>query len=332
MQSSPFPVWLVYAPSVLFFLLAIAVIARSLFVPSDTRRQPCCGACGHPTTEPLGERCNECGALLARAGVVTPVLVARLRGFLPLALIAWTAACGSLAAHGVNFARVAAWNAAQKSPAKPSKPQSVPVNIQMEMEPQKWVNGFGKVDESKLNFRVQADLQAQVKDGVAESGTLEITIRKNGTSAFSLTMITIPSGAFTTTDRDSTSETKGEKFGEAEAKAALALAGVDTEYKAVNTTVRDIVALVQASIVDPEGVDSMFNGMSGNQAAGSLSAHSISGGGGSYGMSAWNPPQPQEPWEIREVQVGAAVMLVVYITGLVLITWRHRVVTMPRQA
>ena len=331
MQSNLFPAWMMYAPSALFLLLAVAVILRSLFVPSDLRRQPCCGACGHPTTEPLGERCNECGAFLARAGVVTPVLVARLRGFLPLALIAWTAVCGMLSVHGYSFARQAAWNAAQVRPVTTStKPKAKPVSLEMELEPQKWQNGFGRVDESKLNFRVHALLDAQVKDGIAESGTLEITIRKNGATTMSVTTIEIPSGAYTTRDRESTSKLEGEKFGEEEAKAAVALAGVDTEYKLLGASFRDLAALAQASIVDPEGIDSMYNGMRGNEPAGSLSARSISGGGRSFATAGWTPSQPKEPWEMREVQIGAGVMVTTYVVGLVLITWRHRRITTLR--
>lgn len=329
MQSNLFPVWLTYAPSALFLLLAVAVILRSLFVPSDMRRQPCCGACGHPTTEPLGERCNECGAMLARSGVVTPVLVARLRGFLPLALIAWTAVCGMLGTHGLTLARQAAWNAAQVRPvAASTKAQATPINLEMELEPQKWQNGLVRVDESKLNFRIHAILDAKVKNGVTESGSLEITIRKNGTPSRSTTTITIPSGAYTTTDREATSKAEGEKFGAEEAKAAVALAGVDAEYKLLGSTYRDLAAMAQAAIVDPEGIESMYSGGMGNQIAGSLSARSISGG--SRFAAAWAPTRPKEPWEMREVQIGAGVMAIVYVAGLVLITWRHRRITTLR--
>lgn len=326
-QFNLMPSWMAYVPSVLFFLLAIAVIMRSLIVPADLGRRPCCGACGHPTTEPLGERCNECGALLARAGVVTPVLVARLRGFLPLALIAWTAVCGTLSVHGYALARQAAWNAAQTRPAVQRKSQVTPVSVELGLEPQSWSGGFARVDGKKLNFRVQAILEAQAKDGIAQSGTLEITIRKNGAASLSVTTITIPSGAYTTTDRDAKSKTEGEKFGEEEAKAALALAGVDTDYKPIATTIKDLVALAETSIVDPEGVSSLYGGMNGSEPAGSLSARSIGGGAGLYATAPWAPAQPKEPWEMREVQVGAGVMAATYVVGLALITWRHRRIT-----
>lgn len=332
MQPAAFLSWLSYGPTILLGLLAFWIIARSLVVPADVRSRPCCGACGHPTNEPLGERCTECGATLARAGVVTPVLVSRLRAYLPLALIAWTGICGTAGVHGLRMAQVAAWNAAQTARATPAAPEFDSVEVEMEMEPQSWTGGLGRVDQSKLNFRVVADLKAQVKNGITNSGTLEITIRTNGTTDLSLTTITLPNGSFTTTDREGSSKAEGDEFTEEHAKAALAMAGIDVEYKPVGATIRDLVRMVRTCIADPEGFHSSFDSGGGGPAPGSLSARSTSHGGGMYNTAMFNPPQPPEPWEMPVVQIGAGVMLAIYVAGLVLITWRHRRITTLRAA
>lgn len=314
--------WIHYAPTILSALLAIVVLARALLVPLDVRREPCCGACQHPVPDLNNERCNECGGLLRKVGIVTPGLAVRFRAYLPLALLAWTAICGAITSFGI--ARAERYASMTPVPA-PTTPVVTPFELDMELRPQTWVNGLGRVDGKKLNYRIEASVTASLKDGELETGTLMLTIRKNGTKSWSKIEIDLAKGSYRTTLQDGTLVGEGAEFAAEHAKAALDALKLDTTYKPVEATIADIATLCEAAKADPEGLTSSFD-MTTSAGAGSLQMHSTSGGSRNYGgfMPGMIRMGPRSIWTMWQVKAGAAALGTIYLLGLGLIAWRYK--------
>lgn len=78
------------AAYVLLVVICVWMMVREMWPPLEVHEGPCCGGCGHGVRDILQGVCPECGGQYSKVGITTPGMAIRLRGSLPLALLAWT--------------------------------------------------------------------------------------------------------------------------------------------------------------------------------------------------------------------------------------------------
>lgn len=101
MVGSVFLTLLPFVPAsmlVLFLVLLVQVVYRSLFVPPGMNREHdgICAACGYALGSLSDQRCPECGVDLLRSGILTRRMYIQLRGSGLGAITAWTIGVFSL--------------------------------------------------------------------------------------------------------------------------------------------------------------------------------------------------------------------------------------------
>lgn len=79
---------------IVLFVWAIVTIVRAITLPRDASRVPACERCGYAVADLASFTCPECGVDLRLGGIITPAIIARTRGSLTSAILAWTYIAG----------------------------------------------------------------------------------------------------------------------------------------------------------------------------------------------------------------------------------------------
>lgn len=300
---------LLLVPLVLFVILAIGSIARAVFIPAGVARRPACGGCGHECAEPLTDRCNECGGRLVKVGLVTPALAVRLRGGLASALIGWTALYGVGCGIGATIAQQAAWAAGTGTST---------TTTTRTMEPVKASGGLGRVDPSKLDFRVEVASTSTSSASRLSLDSLRFELRRNGTRRGAVLEIDGTDGSYTMKSLDGKSLGSGKTFTSTQTEAMFEAAFIDSSYPAVRTSMTSFTDLVERAAQDPGTLDQQTTSWDDQAAVGELRF----GGGSSTNTSGMGGPP--SVWSLGWVRIASVVGAAGYVVGLVLITARFR--------
>lgn len=70
--------------------LGVVLVLRSVRAPSWVKSGATCGGCGYGLKGTASDRCPECGGILVKVGIVTPRMLAQLRGGGYLLFMGWT--------------------------------------------------------------------------------------------------------------------------------------------------------------------------------------------------------------------------------------------------
>lgn len=306
-------VWplLMLIPGVLFLLLAVGAITRAVAVPAVVKRRPACGGCGHECAEPLTDRCPECGGRYVRVGMVTPSLAVRLRGGLTSALIAWTALSGVAATVLFTVAQQAAWSTASSGFGTTVTTRT--------MEPVKASGGLGRVDSSKLDYRVEVVTTSAQGGSATPADSVRFEIRKNGTRNGAVLEIDGADGSFTIKSLDGKSLGTGTTFTSTDADTMFKAADLDITYPAVRASVTSFTSTVQRAAQDPGTLERQSTNWEDQASVGELRF-----GGSSSSTSGGGMTGPPSMWTMGWVRIGSVAGVVVYVVGLALITARYR--------
>jgi len=82
---------------ILLLIWAAITIARAITLPRNAARFPACERCGYAVADLTSFTCPECGVDLRHGGIITPSIIARTRGSLTSAILAWTYIAGFVA-------------------------------------------------------------------------------------------------------------------------------------------------------------------------------------------------------------------------------------------
>lgn len=316
--------WIMYGIQAMAVVVCLGVIARALLVPSDVRRQCCCGGCGHPIVNVSSERCPECGGLLTKVGISTPAMAVRLRGGLGWALLAWTVVCGLGAQIAGEYIQYAAWQGARTMGGAGG---SGPTGYQYEynLEPNTFGSGGfgdGGDDLSSLEWRIELQLDYVDDAGAIESGSAELTLRKTGTLNRAVVTLDLVARTLELSDSDGKvlSSVKADKVDRATVSSWFEAAALATTGAGMDRAVEDVLLLFQACFDDPEGASSLFDNFGGMTEIGSLQSRG-GGGGTTFSGGAGGLGTP-DYWTKQTVLI-AGVLGTVYIAGVVVI-WRRR--------
>lgn len=316
--------WLTYGISALAILVCLGVIARALLVPSDVRRVCCCGGCGYAMGDRIPEQCPECGGRIAKVGVSTPAMAVRLRGGLGWALLAWSVICGSLAQVGWGYVQQAAWAAAM-SPGMMGGSGPTQHSWQTKFAPNRFSSGARSNTQptDDLNFRIDGSLSWVSDGGTVESGTVTLTLQRNGEAKQATMSLDLAERTFELNDASDAVVRKGgaADIDETLLKLWFEKADIDTSGPSFARVIADSKRLLSGSFDDPEGVQSGFSGFGMTDELGALRSQGGSSSSGPVGGMGGMPVP--EYWTVRTQLVGGILGLV-YITGAVLIWWRHR--------
>ena len=74
---------------------AVVTVWRAVVLPRGTRREPACEKCKYAVADLASFTCPECGSDLRTVGIVTPAIEATRRGSYTTAILAWTFLCGA---------------------------------------------------------------------------------------------------------------------------------------------------------------------------------------------------------------------------------------------
>lgn len=317
MFAMPLEYWLGSAPGLLFILLGIVVIVRAVWTPSDVRRGASCGGCGHAVTDVSTGRCNECGGLLTRVGIVTPAAAIRLRSSLGLATLAWTGmclACGYLGTVWIEQMRqISAYSSQQSMSSSSSSFNYVPSTIGT-------VPRNGPVDLSSLDFRIVVEVDKEMDGTKVVGGELTMTVRRNGTGTWAIAKFPLTKKTFTVLDQDEKEIAKGETFELEHAEQLYKAAGLNPTDELIKVSLPDVVKLANRGRADPDSLESHDTLTLGESPVGVLASR---GGGGTRMSSGGSLGRFVPFWQRPSVHTGAIVTGVIYVAGLILIAWRR---------
>jgi hypothetical protein len=315
--------WMAVISVVLLVLLCLGIVARTVLIPAEVRRVPCCGACGHGVGDIRVERCPECGGVYTRVGITTPASVLRQRASLGLGLLAWTTAILAVTTVATKSVYGRAWSRAQAawSPVA-AAPASTAEHYQGEQKFSPW-SAFGGAREA---FRLEIAVDA-TEDAGKVTGTLTTTMRKSGTAEKCTLELKIDDKSYVLTDKSLAEIGKG-AFGEEAVKQLFAALGLDPEKGGNPAYRKEIKELLEEAMADPESLQTHGQGGSfGNgprlmQQGGSWTS------GGRYGGAGWMPAAPftgpGEVWTLSSVRAWWIALGSVWLVGAGVIAWRNR--------
>jgi hypothetical protein len=335
MQGSlPLQMILYYAVYVLLGLVCLGAIARALWSPLEVFRGPTCGGCGHGVRDMLQGVCPECGGQYAKVGIATPSMAVRLRGSLPIALLAWTTLMVTAASftHGWLEQRAWAWySAAASFSAGASGPQQESYSTVM-----RTFSPNGRIAESERGddqtYRISVALTFVSDADKVQSGTCVFKLRRNGEPESFPLSIDLSDGSFTIKDDQGKEIAKGgkdAKVDEAAVEKWFKGAGLDTAGAAVKRSMKDMVRIARFAKADPSGLNNELNGSfrNGNEEKGTLQSNgssSSSGGvpvGGAMATLALAGPPGVGT---AELATSIGVLGTLYLVGCGGIVWRNR--------
>ncbi len=328
--------WIMYGSFALAAVVCVGVVARALWVPADVRRRCCCGGCGYALTDVASGRCPECGGALNKVGVTTPAMAVRLRGSLGWALLAWTtlfalvvgpvwsmvemAAAMSLAMAPMTTMVTASGTSASMGPGKTQ------VNEQITLAPRP-AGDAGVAGD----FRIDGSINAVFDGAGVDSSQVTLRLRINGAASDAALDLDTTRGTYELWGANkSTLAGSGplDKLDAGAVKKWFDAAGIETTSAEGAVSARDALKIAKMCINDPAGLDAAFNGP-GSDDPGGLMVRSRSSSGGLGGMSVSMPamttgmPVMPSPWT-PAVIAGAVIGLLIYVVGVVGITWRNR--------
>jgi hypothetical protein len=321
--------WITYGVQGLAAVVCVGVVLRALIVPSDVRRQCCCGGCGHAIVDVKSERCPECGGLLTKVGVSTPAMAVRLRGGMGWAVLAWTVVCGLGVQVAGEYLQYAAWQSTAGFGGGGGSGATAH-GYEYDLGPNTFSSGFGRdgQDLSSLKWRIDLKLDYVEDGGVIDSGTAELTLRKTGTLERAIVTLDLSERSLELSDKDGTVllSLSADKISEATVANWFDAAGLGTTGAGMDRAVKDTLLLMRACFDDPEGATSLFDGFSGfggEEELGSLQSRGGGGGTTFVGGGSGGGPGAPDYWTTRTIVV-AAVLGAVYVAGVVVIWWRRR--------
>lgn len=290
----------------LLMTLCVIAIWRTITVPPELSRATSCGGCGHEISTLGAGRCPECGGDLLRVGLATRRMAITLRGSLPMALLGWTvlvglgtAIIGYVVAMAVMMSSFSAggggFSTTMSGRISPGLASAAP--------------------RAAPNYTIGYTLDSSM-GGVGITGTLELDLVGPG-SQQSIATIDLSNESYSIVDSTGVQIDSGPRFNAAAAQKLYQSAGLTPTGDAELTAETDELALwVRDASRQPFAFGQNFS-MGGRAAASPLTATQTSvtsnagtfAGGSSSGMTA--------------LAVGVAVVLAVYIIGLVLIVRRR---------
>ena len=328
--------WIIYAAAALAAVVCIGVVARAVWVPADVRRRCCCGGCGYALTDVASGRCPECGGALNRVGVTTPAMAVRLRGSLGWALLAWTtlfalAAGPVLVIVEMSAAMTLAMGGGMTTTltasgvATSTGPGKTQINEQFTLAPLP-AGDAGVAGD----FRIDGSINAVFDAASVDSSQATLRLRINGAASDAALDLDKERGTFELSGAGGAkiaSDTL-DKLDAGVVKKWFDAAGVETSSAEGAVSARDALKIARMCMNDPAGLDAAFNGP-GSGDPGGLMVRSRSSGMGLGGMSMAMPatatgmPMMPNPWTPGAI-AGIAFGLLVYVAGVVGITWRNR--------
>jgi hypothetical protein len=320
---------LYYAVYLLLAGLCVVTLARALWPPWEMHRSPCCGACGQAVTDLLQGRCPECGGMYAKVGISTPSMAVRLRGSLPLALIAWTTICVTGGSYICGWLEQRAWASASAASFTSVTSGKQSESVKTDFRPATWMmdsSGGNASSAADLDFRISFAADVVTQDEKVESGSALMSLRRNGTDQPVALKIDLPGGEFVLKDASEKDIEKGAQVDEALVERWFKQAGINTGSEAVKRSMKDALKLVQYASKDYKALLTASPTM--REELGALSSNGTSTSSGPVGgavTTAMGPPGPS----MRDMGLSAGLLGFLYLAGCVGITWRYRRLVQP---
>jgi hypothetical protein len=207
MMQGAFPLQMIlyYAVYVLLGIVCIGAIARALWSPLEVFRGPACGGCGHGVRDMLQGVCPECGGQYAKVGITTPGMAVRLRGSLPIALLAWATLMVTAASFTHGWLEQRAWarysvaaSSFSTGVGGSSGPQQESYSTELTPVTRTFSSG-GRFDQAERGddqtYRISLALNYVTDADKVQSGTCVFKLRRNGEPESFRSRSTWPTGA-----------------------------------------------------------------------------------------------------------------------------------------
>jgi hypothetical protein len=312
--------------------MCIIALVRALWAPLDAYRRPSCGGCGHALTDFLEGRCPECGALYAKVGISTPPMAARLRGSLALALLAWT----TLSMFGVSYVyrlleqrALSAYQVAYAAATAPPPPQTrMSETTSWTFAPNAMPPRGEESAENRaaIDYRLTVDTSLITDNNKVESGTGTMELRRNGAPKPSTLTVTYGTGAYMLSDVEGKEIAKGPSVDESVIRAWYLAAALEPDKPVVQVAMSEALKLAAFVATDPRALGTTGTSFNPRE-FGRLRFNGGGGGGRNYlpnPTPAKPPPARPNGPDARDMYIAGPVVLVIYLAGCWLITWRHR--------
>lgn len=311
---------------VLFLVLVVQVLYRSLFVPPGMEKDHdgICAACGYALGGLDDQRCPECGVDLLRAGVLTRRMYIQLRGSGLGAITAWTILVFSVGGVGLavwgSFIQTNYWmnNTFGGAGGAGSYTQSVSYGTEVT-----W-NDETREMEGDL-FTVRFDIPV---DAMTQALVGDVTLVLELPNDDEVTMVIEADGSWVTKDA------KGKEIGSSDELKADAIdqlfiaGGFDVTSDQFRSYANQIYVMAEATRSDGmEGHQSVgMTRMSTIQSEDSYSYQLVNNGWttGGMTMTGLTPPGgiPYAMWS--PVLYGVIGLVLVYLLGMIFIVRRRR--------
>lgn len=301
-----------------FLALCVVELVRAVTLPPGVGDHPACGGCGYQIIElPQEGRCPDCGAALAKAGLLTRRAAMRFRGTTYGLVVGWTTlfVTVTLPVGGLVLSILMA-----NSPSFFSGGPMGLTKTQTFAPPQQWDAGLGEY-VSAAPYRVDFDIDVVMSNAQnATTGTIEVAIRVGEQAESAKAVIDVEGGCDILSPQGESVAHYG-IFDDLAARELYEAAGLDTKDKQVTDESAALSELVQSAITMPYYFEQ--SGMPWNPGgAAATQVFSAQGGQMSYQQIAGG----NAPWVRISVVMGTFVLifLVLYVVGLVLLLRRRR--------
>jgi hypothetical protein len=313
--------WMAVASTVLLVLVCLGLVLRTVLIPAETRRQACCGACGHAVGDVGTLVCPECGGKYLVVGITTPASVLRLRAGLGLGVLAWTTLIFAVATVATSSAYRRAFQRAQFAWSTSfSRPSSGAAEISGENTYSPWdPSPISSGQHFHLNIKVDA-----TDDAGLVSGTLHATLRKSGTSDTASLDFDLERGTGAIAGQDGAPLEKLEGISSEAVAHLYKAAGLNPESSSGRLYIKAIHSFLGKAVKDPVIIQNSTP-ISGTDAPtlmpqGWMWAQSSRGRG-------WKPPAPftgPSVWSLSGVRSWWIALGALWLIGTGWIWWRYR--------
>ena len=294
----------------LFVAVCIMTIVRAVVIPAEVRRGSRCGGCGYEIADLTTERCSECGAKLLRVGITTPAMIVRHRSSGIAAGLAWTALVGAVSMLSMSLVSVYAMSTMSSMNYQANRRFQ---STNTFSPPSEWDPQTRQTTGNDYSLAFVVDVVTD-EDGIVESGEIEVEI----TNANNQTVVAVIDPVTFLYTIDNKTEPEDEAFDVAAVTALFESLGYDAESESFQRESSQIESLVFEVPNDPQNFESFLWNTSSTdpflslQRKGASSSSMPAGGVGGLPAGAG-------------LAMGLIVFwLIVWATGLALLTWRRR--------
>jgi hypothetical protein len=296
--------WLLhYGALLLMAIVCIGVIARVMRAPGEARREPSCGACGHPVGIRPGERCPECGALYNDAGVLTPALLFRLRGGVLWAVLAWSA----LALIAGEF-----WQFQSQRRAAAAAATLALANARTTSR-EYWT--LKPEATTGPTYELEFDLVITSFRRALEAGELSMTVRRDAANKFAKLEVNLVTRRYDVRIGTGVPAQSGDTFDRSLVAKTFEAAGLDRS--ASPEELEEATQRFMSVLSDPVSADQIIKG----SGPGAADPFRVVSAGSSTGSA------PSRPWSVGPdaLSVGVSLFIaIMWAAGCALLTWRAR--------